>query len=44
MQGKSLQARQFIAKDEFETLIRELKAERARLAGFEESISNYGLD
>ena len=42
--GMSFQARQFITGEEFETLIRDLKAERSRLADIEESISNYGLD
>ena len=42
--GLTLQARTFITKDEFDTLIRELDAERSNLSKIETALKLFGLD
>lgn len=42
--GKALRTRGFVSGEEFDTLVRELEAERKRLADIDESLRNYGLD
>ncbi len=41
--GLTLQARTFITKEEFDTLLRELEAEKSRFAGIAASLKEYGI-